>query len=71
MVPGGCTWSGGVTGPGVYLVLGDVPVLGGYLVLGGVTAPGGYLPRYSSPPPVNRITDSCENITLPPLRCGR
>ena len=22
-------------------------------------------------PPVNRITDACENITLPQLRCGR
>ena len=22
-------------------------------------------------PPVNRITDACENITLPKLRCGR
>ena len=25
----------------------------------------------STPPPVNRITDACENITLPQLRCGR
>ena len=23
------------------------------------------------PPPVNRITDTCKNITLPQLRCGR
>ena len=23
------------------------------------------------PPPVDRITDACENITLPQLRCGR
>ena len=23
------------------------------------------------PPPVNRITDACENMTLPQLRCGR
>ena len=23
------------------------------------------------PPPVNRIIDACENITLPQLRCGR
>ena len=23
------------------------------------------------PPPVNRITDRCQNITLPQLRCGR
>ena len=25
----------------------------------------------TSPPPVNRITDACKNITLPQLRCGR
>ena len=25
----------------------------------------------ATPPPVNRITDACENITLPQLRCGR
>ena len=24
-----------------------------------------------TPPPVDRITDACENITLPQLRCGR
>ena len=24
-----------------------------------------------TPPPVNRITDACENITLPQLGCGR
>ena len=23
------------------------------------------------PPPVNRMTDACENIPLPQLRCGR
>ena len=27
--------------------------------------------REQIPPPVNRITDTCENITLPQLRCGR
>ena len=26
---------------------------------------------YHPPPPVNRITDMCKNITLPQLRCGR
>ena len=58
MVPGGCTWSGGIPGPrGVYLVPGDVPGPGGpgpegvpgsrgYLVPGGVLGPKGYLPRY-------------------------
>ena len=52
--------------------------------VGGV-CPGGCLPRGVSthgdgicqvgvcqtPPPLNRITDRCENITLPQLRCGR
>ena len=28
-------------------------------------------PRQRPPPPVNRITDRCKNITLPQLRCGR
>ena len=90
LVPeGGCTWSGGVPGPGgVYLVggctwsrgggwctwsRGGVPGPGGgvYLVPGGCTwsrggvpGPGGvYLVRYS-PPPVNRMTNRCKNITL-------
>ena len=80
LVWGVCTWSGGcVPGPrGVYLVPGGVYLVPGgvYLVLGGVPGPGGctwsrevYLPRYSTP--VDRITDACENITLPQLRCGR
>ena len=39
---------------------------------GGVSAPGGGIPACTEadPPPVNRITDACENITLPQLRCG-
>ena len=28
-------------------------------------------PGAGTPPPVDRITDACENITLPQLRCGR
>ena len=28
-------------------------------------------PCHAHPRPVNRITDACENITLPQLRCGR
>ena len=68
LVPGGCTWS-----QGVYLVPGGVAgPRGVYLVPGGVPGPGGctwsrgvYLPRYSPTPPVDRITDACENITLP------
>ena len=34
---------------------------------GGVSAGG----EVSARPPVNRITDRCQNITLPQLRCGR
>ena len=42
----------------------------------GVCLPRGdvCLPRWgvsARHPPVNRITDSCKNITLPPLCCGR
>ena len=29
--------------------------------------PGGCLPRGCTPPPVNRITDRCKNITFPYL----
>ena len=28
-------------------------------------------PPWKKHPPLNRITDACENITLPQLRCGR
>ena len=80
---GGCTWSGGVPGPGcvpgsrgVYLVWGrgctwswGVPCLGGCAPsLGGVPGPGGVV---SGTPPMNRITHTCKNITLPQLRCAR
>ena len=52
-----CTWSGGW----------GVPGPGGCTWSGGVPGPGGvYLV-----PPVNRITHTCKNITLPQLRCGR
>ena len=57
---------GGVPGPGgVYLVPGGVPGPGGGRGgEGGCTWPwGGYLVRYS-PPPVNRMTNRCKNITL-------
>ena len=49
--------------PGEYLPTGVYLPGGG----GGVYLPGGgrYLPRYSPPPPVNRMTDRCKNITLP------
>ena len=58
--PGGC-----LPGPGGYL-----PGPGGCL-----SGPRGdglvsqHAPRQT--PPVNRITDACENITLPQLRCGQ
>ena len=60
---------------------GGVPAWGGWVYLprrctrpGGVPAQGLYLPggctyrgvaSQVSPPPVNRITDTCKNITLP------
>ena len=78
--PGGCTWSqGGVPGPGVYLVPGGMYLVlgvvylvpgGVYLVPGGVPGPGGvYLVPggctwSGTPPPVNRMTNRCKNITL-------
>ena len=79
LVLGRCTWSqggvpglGGVPSPGgdvpgprgVYLVLGGCTWCKGevYLVLGGVSG---------QVPPVNRITHTCKNITLPELHCGQ
>ena len=58
LVPGrGCTWSQGGEGVGV-------PGPGGvYLVLGVYLVPGGTYP--GTPPPVNKMTDRCKNITLP------
>ena len=79
LVPGGCTWSGGrggvpgprggVPGPGGCSWSrgggGGAPGPGGCTwSRGGVPGPGGgYLVRYS-PPPVNRMTNRCKNITL-------
>ena len=38
----------------------------------GVSVQGVYSPVHAGiHPPVNRITDVCENITFPQLRCGR
>ena len=59
-LPGGCTYLGGVPAWGVYLP-------------GGVTCPGGVPGRgctywgctwSNTSPPVNRMTDTCKNITL-------
>ena len=44
------------------------------LCLPGDVYPGGVSARgicVWQTPPVDRMTDACENITLPPLRCGR
>ena len=49
-------------GWGVYLP-GVVHPPGWCTCPGGCTCQGVYLPRY--PPPVNRMTDRCKNITLP------
>ena len=39
----------------------------------GVSAQGGCLPQciLGYTPPLDRMTDACENITLPQLSCGR
>ena len=41
----------------------------------GIVCPGGCLPGggwcVADPPPMDRMTDTCKNITLPQLRCGR
>ena len=67
--PGGCLPRGGVC-PGGCLSEGCLPrgclprgvsVQGGVCPGEGVVCPGGCPP----PPPVNRITNGCENITLP------
>ena len=59
LVGEGCTWSGGVRGLGGIPGPGGVPGLGVYLPGGwGGTCPG-------TPPPVNRMTNRCKNISLP------
>ena len=57
---------GGVPARGGYLVLEGVPGVGGgvYLALGeGCTCPGTL--------PVDRMTDTCKNITFANFVCGR
>ena len=59
---GGCCLLGGCL-PG--------EVSPGGVCLGGLL-PGGYPSmQWGRPPPLNRITDACKNITLAQLRCGR
>ena len=49
---------------------GGSPCQGG-LPCRGIALPGGGIPVCTeADPTVNRITDACENITLPQLRCG-
>ena len=69
--PGECTClgvPGGVPAQGVYLPRGTcpggVPAQGVYLPRG-CTCLGGTCPGTRHPPPVNRMTDRCKNITLP------
>ena len=65
---GVCPGGGGVCPGGWCLPRGVVSARGGGRICSGV---------YSSmhwgkhPPPVNRMTDRCKNITLPQLRCVR
>ena len=60
-VPGGRRVSGlGVSGPG--------SVWSGGSDQGGVSQ---HALRQPPPPPLDRITDACKNITLAQLRCGR
>ena len=69
---GGSPWSrGGLPGPGGGSPRsgGGLPGLGGFSLVPGGSAwsRGVYLVRGGSPetpPPVNRITDACKNITL-------
>ena len=67
---GGCTWSGGGTwSGGVYFVPGGVPGPRGVPGPGGVPGRGvpgsrGGVPDQVLPPPVNRMTNRCKNITL-------
>ena len=73
----GGVWSRGVPGPGGVSVPGGL-VVGvawsrGGLLLGGCLLPGGVVSQHAlrQTPPVDRITDTCKNITLAQLRCGR
>ena len=66
---GGSPWQGGPPSRGVSLAGGLPPWQGGSPWQRGVSLAGGLPPWQGGlpgrPPPVNRITDACENITLP------
>ena len=61
---GGYLPGGGCVCPGRKVMFSQASVI----LFTGVCVPGGMSGRH---PPVNRITDACENITLPQLRCGQ
>ena len=68
--PWGVSAPGGSGPRGVALLGGGVSAPGGLCSGGG----GGGIPACTeahTPPPVDRITDACKNITLAQLRCGR
>ena len=75
--PGGCAQCPGGVCPGGCLPRGCLPrgcVCPGGCLPGGVSAQGDVCQGGVSPvhahPPVNRMTDACENITLPQPHCG-
>ena len=66
LLPGRCLLPGGVSAPGGCLLLGGICSQGG-VCSGGVSAPRGWYPSMHwgrHPPPVNRMTNRCKNITL-------
>ena len=65
---GGCLLGGGC------LLWGVSAPRGVSALVGGVCSWGMWVSQDAlrqTPPPVNRITDACKNITLAQLRCGR
>ena len=59
----GCLHARGVSLPGGLPANGGSPCQGGGLLGGGVLPAGGS-PWWGGSPPVNRMTDTCKNITL-------
>ena len=80
LLPGGASGLGGVSAPGGCLLPGvGVSARGGVCSWGGLFLRGvcswgvvsQHALRQTPPPPVNRVTHTCKNITLAQLRCGR
>ena len=63
LLGGVCSWGGSARG---VFAWGGVCSWGRSVCSGGIPAC-----TEADAPPVNRITDTCKNITLPQLRCGR